>query len=129
MVKAIYNIFFMNKCSERVKYFFQHDKIKVTASSYCVIFFCVCSKQLHNYMGKQELTSSISSLVKSQHWCAMSNGKYTTQVPDVVLYEFYEWCIFQWNTHACLYNRENGFFTLSEVIYSVNCKPDQKQLG
>ena len=23
------------------------------------------------------------------------NGKYATQVPDVVSYEFYEWCVFQ----------------------------------
>ena len=43
-----------------------------------------------------DLKSSISSLVRI--W------KYATRVSDVVLYEFYEWCIFQLNTRVYIIN-------------------------
>ena len=32
-------------------------------------------------------------------------GKYATQVPDAVWYEFYEWCIFQQNTRVYINNK------------------------
>jgi len=53
-------------------------------------------------MKKWEITSSISSL-----------GKYTTWVLDVVLYEFYERCIFQYDTQVYVIN-----YIISNIMYN-----------
>ena len=78
------------------------------------------SKIAEGFRGRLEDVSIIHQRIyvqfESQTWYQWNHrylhylgyGKYATRVPDVVSYEFYEWCIFQQNTRVYVMKADNA---------------------